>query len=101
MPAAQIGKSQALIINNPHGYVPNIAELAKALKPGGKIIVQSSWKANKYFRALGTGPVPEGMTRTIERDVQIMGSGFRYTDPARAGAPVPDARITFEMKAMP
>ncbi|WP_158628770.1 DUF4157 domain-containing protein [Dyella choica] len=96
IPKEQQGKSTALLINNPYGYTPNIGELKAALTPQGKIIVQGNWKANKYFRGLATSELPPGMTRTIERDVPPLGTGFKYTDPSRSGAPIPDSRITFE-----
>jgi hypothetical protein len=92
------GKFTTMIINNPYGYVADIAELSKGLSPGGKIIVQGNWAANKFFRALAKADVPEGLTRTIERDVQALGDGFSYTDTTRTGSPVPNARITFELK---
>jgi hypothetical protein len=72
--------------------------MREALGPDGKIIVQGNWEANKYFRSLGTDPVPPGMTRTIERDLPpsaILGGGFRTTSGER---PVqPNARITFHV----
>ena len=99
VPRSQLGKHTALVINNPYGYVPDIRQLQAALAPGGKIIVQGHWKANKFFRELATAAVPEGMKRTIEREAAPLGSGFKYSDPARTGEPIPDARITFEFTA--
>jgi Domain of unknown function (DUF4157) len=87
-----------LIINNPYGYTANIGELKQALGPNGKIIVQGNWEANKYFRALGTSPLPPNMTRTIERNLPpsaVLGEGFRTSS---GDKPVqPNARITFEV----
>jgi hypothetical protein len=97
IPATLRGRFTTLIINNPYGYRPNVGALREALGPDGKIIVQGNWEANKYFRALGTGEVPSGMTRTIERGLPpsaILGEGFRTSS---GEAPVlPNARITFE-----
>ena len=85
-----------MFINNPYGYVPNIAALRRGLKPGGRIIVQGSWEANKWFRRLGTDPVPEGMHRLpVERNAQILGERFSYT--SGQGSPRPDTRIIFEV----
>jgi len=95
LPPKLHGKFDTMIINNPYGYNPNIAELSKGLSPNGKIILQGNWNANKFFRNTAKVEVP-GMRVTVERGVQPLGKGFSYTNPARPGAPVPDSRITFE-----
>jgi hypothetical protein len=98
IPANLRGRFTTLMVNNPYGYKPNIGAMREALGPDGKIIVQGNWEANKYFRSLGTDPVPPGMTRTIERDLPpsaVLGGGFRTTSGER---PVqPNARITFHV----
>jgi hypothetical protein len=92
------GRFTTLIINNPYGYKANIGAMKQALGPDGKIIVQGNWEANKYFRELGTSPVPPNMTRTIERNLPpsaILGEGFRTSS---GNKPVqPNARITFDL----
>jgi hypothetical protein len=102
IPENMRGRFTTLTMNNPYGYSPNIVELRQALTPGGKIIVQGNWEANKYFRQLGTSPVPPNMTREIERDLSpsaILGQGFRTSSGDKPAKP--DARITFEMPAAP
>ena len=44
VPPEFVGKADTIIINNPRGYVPNVAELGKALSPGGRIIIQGTGK---------------------------------------------------------
>jgi hypothetical protein len=44
VPPELIGKADTIIVNNPRGYTPNIAELGKALSPGGRIIIQGTGK---------------------------------------------------------
>lgn len=95
------GKFTTMIINNPYGYAPNIAELSKGLAPGGKIIIQGNWEANKFFRQMAKIDLPKGLTRTVERDVTALGKGFSYTDPSRVGTPIPNSRITFEFAPQP
>ncbi len=88
------GRFNTMVINNPYGYVPNIAELRKGLAPGGKIIVQGNYGANKYFRSLTKVSVP-GMRTTIERNVPVLGEGFSRT--SGSGPVHPDSRISFEL----
>ncbi len=105
VPREMRGQYTTVILNNPHGETPDINHLKAALVPGGKIILQGNWKANKYFRNVSPIRIPPGTSKTVkigdmkvtvERDVPILGRGFRYTDPDRPGAPRPNSRITFE-----
>ena len=97
IPKSLYRRYTTLLINNPYEYRPDIPELSKAVKPGGKIIVQGNWGGNKYFRRLKDIPLPSNVTRTIERNVPPLGKKFGYTLPDKPGAPVPNARITFEV----
>jgi hypothetical protein len=113
-----VGSAQALVINNPYGYKPNLAELGRAVRPGGKIIIQGNPKVNKYVRALiNEGPPkgfvvsvgegfdpkvdlpatatagPDVMAETIRRN--ILGGPFRFAK-GGAGGPRPNARVVYE-----
>ena len=110
-----VNSAQAVIINNPYNYRPNLAELGRAVRPGGKIIIQGHREANKYFRGLlkqgppkgfklspdeGFDPVvdltpaakadPDVMTDAIRRN--ILGGPFRSTSP-EGRAPQPNVRV--------
>ncbi len=52
------GKYDTVIINNPHGYVPDIAEIGKTLKPEGRIIVQGKGNTGKKPPAARQGVTP-------------------------------------------
>lgn len=78
-PLALLGKMDALVINNPRGYTPNIEELGKALQPNGRIIVQGRARIglaslkntkgfNPNFQALVDNPAPTGFKKIIEID---------------------------------
>src|SRR6185437_13232067 len=62
------GQYDTVIVNNPHGYVPDVAELGKTLKPEGRIIAQGKGKVsgetyNKDYQKLVDSKAPPGMTR--------------------------------------
>jgi hypothetical protein len=113
-----VGSAQALIINNPYGYTPNLEELGRAVRPGGKIIIQGDRERNKYFRALIKKGPPKGfvtsggegfdpkvdlsaaakadpdvMAEAIRRN--IMGGPFSYTK-GGDGGPRPNVRVVYE-----
>lgn len=112
------GSAQAVIINNPYEYTPNLAELGRAVRPGGKIIIQGNLKANKWFRALVKQGVPKGFVLSPEEGFDaakspsvataadpdaraaiirrnILGGPFRYTR-REGGGPRPDVRVVYE-----
>jgi hypothetical protein len=114
------GKYDTVIVNNPHGYVPDVAELGKTLKPEGRIIAQGKAETfpgergvNGDYQKLLESKAPAGFTREeppspTNRPKQfdltpakenavpgkIMGGPFRFTsgDPAHS---LPNSRITF------
>src|SRR5207302_880444 len=74
VPPEMKGQFDTVLINNPHGYEPNIEQLGEALRPGGRIIVQGRGPANKDFDKLfttaleikrGNIPPPKGFARVI------------------------------------
>jgi hypothetical protein len=100
---------QAVIINNPRHYVPDLDELGKAVRPGGKIIIQGHRTANPDMRQLIKRGPPKGFVTSVDegfktgrntdpRTVQhnIMGGPFRYTDTERGGGPLPNFRVVYE-----
>ena len=112
-----VGSAQAVIINNPYGYAPNLAELGRAVKPGGKIIIQGNREANRYFRALIKKGPPKGFVTSVDEgfdpDIDlppavkadpnmmaevtrrsIMGGPFRFTK-GGAGGPRPNVRVVY------
>jgi hypothetical protein len=82
------GKFDAVIINNPYGYVPDIENLGKTLRagPGNVIVVQGRSPANKFFNMLTAKEVPPGFWNTIEQipEDQVLGGPFFKT----SGEPV-------------
>lgn len=116
-PPALLGKMDALLINNPRGYTPNIAELGKALKPNGRIIVQGRARIgpaspkntkgfNPNFQALIDDPAPAGFRKIIERDQGGLPPASANTSADILGGPFyrtegdqrvwPNARVIFE-----
>ncbi|MEO8409739.1 MAG: DUF4157 domain-containing protein [Propionivibrio sp.] len=119
-PTELLGKMDALLINNPRGYIPNIAELGKALKPNGRIIVQGRARIgpaspknmkgfNPDFQALVDGPAPNGFKKIIEinqgglppsptsTSADILGGPFYKTEGDQRIWP--NARVIFERVA--
>jgi len=104
-----VESAQAIIINNPYKYVPNLEELGKAVRPGGKIIIQGHEGANKFFRQLLAKGPPKGFVVSAQEgynagsldpgtpEVQrnIMGGPFRYTNKPEGG-PMPNTRVVYE-----
>ena len=81
-PPHLLGKMDALLINNPRGFIPNIEELGKALKLNGRIIVQGRARIgpastknvrgfNPDFQALVDRPAPPG-TRKLLRSIKVV-----------------------------
>lgn len=110
----------AVIINNPHGYDVEIANIGEAVRPGGRIIVQGRAEVvpgmrgtnpymNRLLRKVTQGQIPPGY-RVVDvvtlsevpsgnpaaelRPPQIMGGPFNRT----TGGPVswPNTRIVIE-----
>ena len=117
IPDEFIGKFDTVIINNPHGFVPDIAKLGKALRPNGRIIVQGrgriptigkkKQKYNHYFQELLEKPAPPGYelldeeagtllpTRRTEPQSNILGEDFRYTTGEEMPGTGPNARLVY------
>jgi hypothetical protein len=116
VPPELVGQFDSIIINNPRKYVPNIAELGKALGPGGRIIVQGRARVgppkrkergfNPDFQKLLDNPAPPGFRKIVDLEPtmtrtpgEIMGGPFSRTDPTTGvlgEGPLPNARIIFE-----
>jgi hypothetical protein len=110
IPREMQGQFDTVFSNNPHGYQPDLGNVAGALKPGGRIIMQGRSPANRDFQkvmdkvAPAEGPPnpPDGMrvveaSRNLE-SADIMGSNFNKT----SGEPVfkgPNARLILEKTA--
>jgi hypothetical protein len=110
IPPEHVGKYQTVMINNPRGYQPNVPELGRALKPGGRIIIQGKARGipgqrgiNPDFQKVIDLPEPPGFKKIIdlepqppgsENPNQILGGPFHRT----TGEPVnyPNARVIFE-----
>jgi hypothetical protein len=116
VPPELVGQFDSIIINNPRGFVPNIAELGKALGPGGRIIVQGRGRVgppkpkergvNPDFQKLLDDPAPPGFRKIVDLEPtmtrtpgEIMGGPFSRTDMTTGvpgQGPRPNARIIFE-----
>ncbi len=116
IPEMFIGKFDTIVVNNPRGFVPDIATLGKALRPNGRIIVQgrgriptigkSKQRWNPDFQKLLKKPVPPGYrivkdetllpTRRTEPAPNILGEDFRYTKGEAMTGTGPNARIVYE-----
>jgi hypothetical protein len=110
IPPTMRGQFDTVFSNNPHGYQPDLGNVADALKPGGRIIVQGRTPANRDFQkvidkvAPADGPPnpPDGM-RVVEaarnlEPADIMGGNFNKTsgEPTLKG---PNARLIVEKTA--
>jgi hypothetical protein len=121
IPPAMQGKYDTVIINNPRGYDPDIANIGTALRPGGRIIIQGRAPANPNFRKLvesaEQNKLPPGYkyvadeanpNQRVERfpdppvageqSPQVMGSGFGRTTGGGFHKPV-NSRIIIEKVA--
>ena len=61
-----INQFDTIIINNPHGYIPNLEYLAPAVRPGGRIIIQGDVVHNRAFRTTILSEPPSGFKREID-----------------------------------
>jgi hypothetical protein len=116
IPPDMVGRFDTVIINNPKGYTPDIQKIGKALRPGGRIIVQGRAPANKDFNRVVKQATPlkqpEGYkvigseetgyvetfpdpSRPGEQSPAVMGSGFGRTTGAGFHKPV-NTRVIFE-----
>ncbi|WP_292388404.1 hypothetical protein [Methanosarcina sp. UBA5] len=109
LPPEMNGEYDSIMINNPRRYVPNIEKLGKALKPGGRIIVQGKGEvfkgmrgANPDFEKVLKMPAPLGYKKIIDLSPsgsapitpdQILGGPFYST----TGEPIgwPNGRVIF------
>jgi hypothetical protein len=111
-----VGSAQAIIINNPYAYVPDLEELARAVRPGGKIIIQGHREANKFFRKLVAKGPPKGFVQSVDEGFDpltlpaavqadpdllaevirrsIMGGPFRQSSGAKTAQP--NVRVVYE-----
>lgn len=117
VPPAFAGQFDSIIINNPRGYVPNIAELGRALRPGGRIVIQGRGRIgapskrnrrgfNPDFQALLDNPPPPGFRRIETRREGALPADRSNTSQDILGGPFfktagdkrihPNARIIFE-----
>jgi hypothetical protein len=118
LPEVLHGRFDTVIVNNPHGYRPSLENLAKALRPGGKIVVQGNLQRNADFRAtVAESATPPGMSRTVEfmpaRDLppefdardpaaiqaNIAGGPFSRTD--ATGEVRPNVRVSYTLGGPP
>jgi len=118
LPADMVGQYQSIIINNPRGYVPDLNQLARAVGPGGTIVIQGNLGRNPDFGTLvHNTATPPGFQREIvfsaARDIpadvrtapelrgqlgpiiesNIMGGPFSYT--TGAGQARPSATVVY------
>ena len=82
IPKEFVGQFDTVLINNPRGFVKSkaaaqriLGELAKALKPGGKIIVQGRGAVSRRTRGINPdfqkfldADPPPGLTKTVDPD---------------------------------
>lgn len=68
LPSQLEGAFDSVIINNPRGYVPDLAQVGKALHPGGKIIIQGNMPRNPNFKTIleNESLTPKGFSREID-----------------------------------
>jgi hypothetical protein len=110
IPPEMQGRFDTVFSNNPHGYQPDLGNVADALKPGGRVIMQGRAPANQDFQKVmdkispkdGPPNPPDGMrvveaSRNLE-SADIMGSNFNKTsgEPTFKG---PNARLILEKTA--
>jgi hypothetical protein len=110
IPPEMQGQFDTVFSNNPHGYQPDLGNVADALKPGGRMIMQGRAPANRDFQKVmdkvspedGPPNPPDGMrvveaSRNLE-SADIMGSNFNKTsgEPTFKG---PNARLILEKTA--
>ncbi|HEY1867910.1 MAG TPA: DUF4157 domain-containing protein [Candidatus Cybelea sp.] len=110
IPQQMRGQFDTVMINNPHGYTPDVANVGTALKAGGRIIIQGRTPANPNFRTLvemaQRGEAPPGYAVTSvqtwpdpatagEQSPAVLGSDFGKTTGAPLSKPV-NARVIFE-----
>jgi hypothetical protein len=116
-PMELIGKMDAVMINNPRGYTPNIEELGRTLKPGGRIIVQGRGRVgpaspknlrgfNPDFQKLLDDPPPAGYRKIIDLAEGALPPAAGRTSADVLGGPFfttegdqriwPNARVIFE-----
>jgi hypothetical protein len=96
LPGHLVGQFDTVIINNPKEYVPNLTELGRALRPGGRIIIQGNTINPEFEKAIKTANTPPGFKREVDfsaaRDLppearasaeavapNILGGEFSYT----------------------
>jgi hypothetical protein len=107
IPQELVGQFDTVFINNPRGYTPNIAEIGRALSPGGRIIVQGRGRVstvgrrrqqwNPDFQRLLDEEAPPGFrkivdlppTRRLEDPANVLGGPFRRT----TGGSIPTERV--------
>jgi hypothetical protein len=111
-----VGSAQAVIINNPYGFVPDLEELGRAVRPGGKIIIQGHREANKFVRRLIAKGPPKGFVQSVDEGFDpltlpaavqadpdllaevvrrsMMGGPFRQSSGAKAAQP--NVRVVYE-----
>lgn len=114
LPQDLVGAYDVVVINNPKNYIPNLAQLGLALRPGGKIIVQGNTGRNPEFKALVNNVrTPRGFRKKIDfnprrdlppeyspRDIEairknILGGPFYRTEGEQKV--FPNYRVTFTM----
>lgn len=85
VPEAFRGQFSTIMINNPRGFVPNLAHLREALRPGGRIIIQGTAlppNMTRSRRAVGTAVIGGRQQRMrINPDFQDLWEG-RASPPA-------------------
>jgi hypothetical protein len=119
-PPPTLRNQDALIINNPRGYTPNIEVVGQAVRPGGRIIIQGRAEVvpgmrpanpdmTRILKLVQRGEVPPGYRvvevvtdpavpvgdpATVARPPDALGGPFNRTD----GGPVswPNTRIVIE-----
>jgi hypothetical protein len=100
IPQDMQGRFGTVLSNNPHGYSPDPANVADALRPGGRMIVQGRYPANKDFKTLmddvapldETPRPPPGMS-VIPEMLDGEGKGIPYRP---GGLPDPSGRLDAE-----
>jgi hypothetical protein len=70
-----VGRFDTVTINNPRHYVPDLAKLAKALVPGGRIIVQGRAKTSGN-QLVGFNPEFDSMYTEAVKAVQKANPGW-------------------------
>jgi hypothetical protein len=113
IPTEFIRQFDTLIINNPRGYTPNILELGKALRPGGRIIIQGRGAThpkqrgiNPDFQRLLEADPPPGYRKIVDLPAPVAGQpqhaapetilGGPFFRTSGEGTVLPNARIIYE-----